>query len=346
MASLKDRVSARIAEVRTRRPWVDHLVRMQEHYGEVAASQQAGAATYFAFLSFFPVLALAFFVVGWIARVYPDAKHALHTAIDNVLPGLIGTGDGQVSMLQVQDAAGALGIFGLLGVLYAGLGWLSSLQTALLVVFETPARERPNFIIAKLRDLATLAVLGTVLLVAVAVTGFISGFSGDVLGWLHLSSALGWLVTVVTIVLGLAANALLFWSMFVLLARPHLQQRSLWQGAVLGAIGFEILKQLSGLLLGSTRGQPAFQAFGISLILVVWINYFSRLTLYAAAYAVTAEPAPVVEAPPVQGPSLPPITVPDPHQPSPSPYRPFAAGAAVSAAVVGVAFAALRRRRT
>ena len=50
---------------------------MQEHYGAVKAGQQAGAVTYFAFLSFFPILALAFFVVGWIAKVYPDAQDDL-----------------------------------------------------------------------------------------------------------------------------------------------------------------------------------------------------------------------------------------------------------------------------
>ena len=38
-------------------------------------------------------------------------------------------------------------------------------------------------------------------------------------------------------------------------------------------------------MLGAAKGQPAFQVFGISLILLVWINYFSRVTLYAAAWA-------------------------------------------------------------
>jgi len=344
LASLKDRISARISEVRARRPSVDHLVRMQEHYGSVGASQQAGAATYFAFLSFFPVLALAFFVVGWIARVYPHAKDNLRTAIDNVMPGLIG-GQHGISMAQVQDAAGALGIFGLIGVLYAGLGWLSSLQTALLVVFETPARERPNFIVAKLRDLATLVVLGAVLLLAVAVTGFVRGFSGDVLDWLGLGSELGWLLTLLTIIGGLAANFLLFFAMFVLLARPRLQRRSLWQGAALGAIAFEVLKQLSGLLLGATRGQPAFQAFGISLILVVWINYFSRVTLYAASYAVTAEPVRVPEALPVQGPQTPALVVETPGASQAAAYRSFAAGVATTAALGGLVVAVLRRRK-
>jgi hypothetical protein len=63
----------RLAELRRRRPLIDHAVRTQEHYGEVKAGQQAGAVTYFGFLSFFPILALAFFVVGWVAKVYAGA---------------------------------------------------------------------------------------------------------------------------------------------------------------------------------------------------------------------------------------------------------------------------------
>ena len=64
MPSVKERFTSALARLRERRPIVDHVVRILEHYGAVGASQQAGAVTYFAFLSFFPILALAFFVVG------------------------------------------------------------------------------------------------------------------------------------------------------------------------------------------------------------------------------------------------------------------------------------------
>ena len=88
--------------------------------------------------------------------------------------------------------------------------------------------------------------------------------------------------------LGFGANVLLFFTMFVLLAEPRTPRRSLWSGALLGAVGFEVLKQLSGRLFAATQGSPAFQAFGIALILLVWINYFSRVVLYAAAWAHTS----------------------------------------------------------
>lgn len=286
--TLIDRAKARVAALRARSPLADHAFRMQEHFGEVKGSQQAGGVTYFGFLSVFPVLALAFFAVGYVAKVFPDAQDALLRAIEEVLPGLVGNGVNEVPLEDIQQSAGAVGLIGLAGVLYAGLGWLSSLQTALIVVFEMPDRLQPNFIFGKVRDLVSLVVLGVVLMLSVTLSGVLTRMSEEILDLVGLGSGLGWLVTLIALAFGLAASALLFFLMFRILARPALPDRALWAGACLGAIGFEVLKQLSGLLLTGTRGQPAFQAFGIALILLVWINYFSRVVLYAAAWAHTA----------------------------------------------------------
>ncbi len=180
----------RLAALRRRRPVVDHLVRTQEHYSAVKAGQQAGAVTYFGFLSFFPILALAFAAVGWIAGVFPDARDATVDAIAEVFPGMIGEGDSQISLDTIENAAGAAVGFGLLGVLYAGLGWLSSMRDALLIVFERPAYEQPSFLIGKLRDLVTLAAVGLVLLLSVGVSGLVGRLSEDILDLLGLGTAL------------------------------------------------------------------------------------------------------------------------------------------------------------
>lgn len=343
MAGVRDRIRRRIEELRADHPRIDRAVRTQEHYGAVQAAQQAGAATYFGFLSIFPILAVAYFFVGLASRIYPDAPENLPKAINSVLPGLVGSEPGQVSLAEIQSTASTVGLIGLIGVLYAGLAWLSSLRSALLVVFCVPSRDQPNFLVGKLRDLATLAVLGVVLIVAVAVTGFVAGFSGQVLDLLGAPHGFDWLVKVLSIVIGLAANALLFFAMFVLLADPRIARRDLWAGAVLGGIGFEIQKQISGLLFRSFQGRPAFQIFGISLILLIWINYFSRVTLYAAAFAYVGRGAPEAQAPPVQGPSTPALVVGGPAgAPRIGLVGAFFAGAVSSA--LGLALLRSRRR--
>src|SRR5680860_1135413 len=140
MASLKERVTTKVKEVRERRPIVDHLVKMVAHYGAVNGNGQAGAVTFFGFLSFFPILALAFFLVGYVSQVYGEANTYLVQAIDEIFPGLIGNGETQISLTDFQENAGAIGIIGLVGVLYSGLGWLSGMREALLTMFKMPAR--------------------------------------------------------------------------------------------------------------------------------------------------------------------------------------------------------------
>ncbi len=282
MSSLKERAQGRITEIRTRRPFIDHVVRMVEHYGEVKGSLQAGAVTYFAFLSFFPILALAFFVVGYVSKVFPDARDVLVTALTGLFSGI------DLDLAGFEDGAGVAGIIGVVGLLYAGLGWLSAMREALIVVFEEPLREQPNFVVGKLRDLVTLMLIGVTLLVSVAVTGLVTGFASDLLSWAGLGEELKPVVTLLTVALGLLANVLLFFIMFELLARPNAPRRALLSGALLGALGFEVLKRLSFLLLATTKNSEAFQMFGIALILVVWIYYFSRVVMYAAAWAQTA----------------------------------------------------------
>lgn len=293
MASIKERLTAKVDQVRERRPFVDHLFKMVVHYGTVNGNAQAGAVTFFGFLSFFPILALAFFVIGYVSKVYPDAQGQLVDALEKVLPGVVGEDKGEISMSTFEEYAGAIGVVGLVGVLYSGLGWLSGMRDACEVMFKLPKKEQPNFVIGKARDLLMLAVIGLILIVSVAMSGAISGFSKQILGWVSLDESLlaEALLWVLAHGLAIAATTVLFVVMFELLAQPHVSRRALVDGAVLGAVGFELLKSLANFLIGQTKGQPAFQAFGVALILVVWINYFSRLVMYAAAWAHTSRDA-------------------------------------------------------
>lgn len=283
-------IKARVAEVREHRPVVDHAVRMIEHYGKVKGSALAASVTYFAFLSFFPILALAFAIFGQVTKVYEGADDALVEAANSVLPGLVGPPDG-VSLETLQGAAPGIFSLGLILALYSGLGWLSGLRAALVEVFEEPPREQPNFVMGKLRDILALLSLGSILLVSVAVSGVATKLLSPILDALGLGAVAFWLLGALAIALGMAANTLLFYAFFRLLASPEVPSRSLWSGALLGAVAFEILKQVSTLLLRSTANSDAFQAFGIALILVVWINYFSRVVVLAAAWAHTSPQA-------------------------------------------------------
>ena len=289
MPAIVDRIGEGVSAARERSRVLDHVVRTVVHYNDVKGTVQAGAITYFAFLSFFPLLALAFFVVGYVGRVYPDARDNLTEALNQLFPDMIGDDAGQLSLDSIQSVAGTLGLVGLVGVLYAGLGWLSAMRGALEAVFEVSEGGITGWLLGKLSDIVSMVVIGVLLVMSVAISGLVTRFSGEVLDWIGLSSDLMVPLSVLAILLGVAANSLLFFAIFRLLGHPDTPDHSLWRGALVGAIGFELLKQASRLLIERTSHQPAFQAFGISLILIVWINYFSRVVLIGASWAYTTE---------------------------------------------------------
>lgn len=273
---------------RERHPRLDHVLSTQEHYGAVKGSHHAGGITYFGFLSVFPIMAIAVFVVGYVSQVFPDADESLTKALQGALPGMFGEAEGQISIDDLRTFSGWAGLIGLVTVLYTGLGWISALRIALLATFVIPEGRQPSFVVGKLKDLAVLVTLGVVLLLAVPATTVLGGLTEEVAAWISSDVDLQLVVDLITVAVGLAANAFLLFLMFRLLAAPRLGNEAIWSGAFLGAVGIELLKQISGRLIALTEQSPAAQAFGIALILLVWINYMSRVTMYAASWAYTA----------------------------------------------------------
>lgn len=281
-----DRAKTMLGDLRARYPLVDHGVRAVEHYGTVQATILAGAVTYFGLLSFFPIMALVFAGLAIVVTHYEGADEAVLDALRSVLPGVFD----QLDLAGIEQAATAASVIGVVGFLYSGLGWLSSMRSALQNVFEVPVDARGNPFLGKAIDLLVLAALGVVLIVSVAASSAVTSLTTGVLGAVGLDDIPGIsvLVAVVGVVLGVAASTLLFFVMYRLLGKPDLPSRPLWRGALVSAIGFEVLKLAATLVISGTANNPIYGAFALVVAMLVWINYFSRLTMLGASWAVTS----------------------------------------------------------
>lgn len=295
MSGAVAKVKGTVGAAERRAPLIEHVIAMVQHYGRVEGSMLAGGITYFAFLSFFPLLALAFAAVGFVAGVYPEARTDLTTALVDAFPGIIasdcGDQSGCIELSTFEEAAGAATLFGVTGLLYAGLGWLSGLRTSLAAVFEIPPAERGNFVVGKAIDLAALVVLGLTLIVSVGVSSGVAQLIPWLLDLLGLADVPGMsvLFAALGIALGVASSTVLFLVMFRLLASGgEIAGRDRLGAALLAGGGFEVLKLLAATLVGLALGNPAFATLGVSLVLVVWMNYFSRLVLFGASWAAVA----------------------------------------------------------
>ena len=293
----KQRISAWVRTMRDRSAFADHLIRMWQRYSEVQGNVLAGGVTYFGFLSFFPLLALGFAVVGYVAIVFPDARHNMTEALQQVFPGIVTNrpAPGKISLDQIANAKAATGLIGLAVLLYTGLGWLSALRQSLQVMFGVPAEHERGLVLGKVVDLVVLVLIGIVMIVSVAISGIVKGFASNIVEAVGLNSGLAsqTMLWAVDALFSIGAGAVLFFAMFRLLPNPNLPVGALWRGALLAAVGFEILTAVVVTVLGGVGGTP-FAPLAVAVTLAIWINYFSRLVLLGAAYAWTAqrEPSP------------------------------------------------------
>ena len=281
-----------IDQFREKWPWFDHLMYMNERYSKQGGNFYAAAITYFSVLSLFPLLMLAFGVTGLVLRGRPETLTAIQERITNSVDGELGTTLTTI-VDQAVSQAGAVFSIGALVALWTGLGWMSNLRFGVSKQWKVdPTGD--NFFVAKLRDLGGLISLLIALIIAFGVTAIgSSGLTRRILEWVGLGAVPGIsiLVRIVAILIGVFANFLVFYWLIGFLPRADVPKKSVVQGAILGAIAFEVFKQLGSLFFSNALSNPAGAAFGPIIGVMALLYFVWRILLYASAWAATTPQA-------------------------------------------------------
>jgi membrane protein len=279
---------SRLSRLRKAYPWLDHVIRANESYGDHYGNQHAAAITYFSILSLIPILMVAFAVAGVVLAGNAHLLGELQSSITKAMPGALGS-----SLHDVVDAAvkarGTVGIVGLVIALYSGVGWMSNLRDALTAQWGQERGQLP-LVRTMLKDFAALIGLGLALVVSIAITVAGTGMGTYLIrlaglsdnGWAHV------LLVVLTVALSLVANWLVFLWVIARLPRERVGARSAVRGALVAAIGFEVLKQAATVLLKSASHSPTGAVFGSIIGLLVFANLVSRFLLLVTAWTATA----------------------------------------------------------
>ncbi|WP_232663877.1 inner membrane protein YhjD [Pseudonocardia sp. TRM90224] len=293
-----------LERLRAKHAWLDHMIRAGTRYTERHGDHYAAAITFFSVLSLVPLLMIAFAVAGYILAFQPELLRELQVGIAKNVPAGLDTIINPV-IEQAISSRTAVGVVGLLGALYSGIGWMSNLREALseqwAQVPEPPALPK-----RMLFDLLALVGLGIALVGSFAITGLATGFTTTVLRIIGLAEE-GWaevLLAVVGILLGLLANWLIFLWVIARLPREHATLRSAAKAALFGAVGFEVLKQVMTFYLGMIAASPSGAVFGSFLGLLVFVFFASRFVLFVTAWAATSRENEQEEPAPVPGPAV------------------------------------------
>jgi len=285
-------IGGRVAPIRQRLPWLDHAVRAFERYQADGGNRLAGAVTYYGFLSLFPLIVMAFAVLGFVLENNPEVRRELADTLTENLPGLVATspGDSGIDLEQIASARQRAGILALGGLLYAGLGWIDALREAIRSLWHQNVTAG-NIVVRKLIDLVILAGLGATLAASLVATGLVSAAATVVLDLLGVDNDdLGArvLLRLVTYAAALVVDLVMFTYLFTRLPRLRTPLRRVLHGALLASVGFEILKIVGSFYISRTLQNPVYGSVAVAVGALVWINLVSRLALFCAAWTVTA----------------------------------------------------------
>ncbi|WP_019202481.1 YhjD/YihY/BrkB family envelope integrity protein [Tsukamurella sp. 1534] len=327
---------------RQRWPWFDHVMAAATRYQDKKGDYYGAGITYFSVFALFPLAMVAFSIGGYVlvndADLLADIKQQISKAMAN--PEMATT------VNQLLDKAissrGTVGVIGLLGGVWAGLGWVGNVRAALTEMWDSETPDE-NFVKTKLGDLVALIGLFAAIVVCSAL---IAVGSSPLTKRLIENAGLGdvpglrFLVSAVTLLITVFATWVLWTFVIARLPRVAFPWKNAMRAGLLMAVAFTIFTQFATLIIGATMRSPAGATFGPILGIMLFIYFTARMLLFSTAWAATdprnqkyvipAAPDPVVISPVVRQES--------------DPGRAVAAGAAGLAAGIGLG-ALFRRRR-
>lgn len=243
---------------------------VQDRYSELHGGEMASAITLSAFLSILPLLLVGIAVLGFFSAA--SSKDLAKQFVDQLQLDKSSDTARLITeaMHTAESSRKAASVVGLAGLLWTGLGVVNALQYAWNTVWQVPGRG--------LRDKA----VGL---------GWLSGAGLLFVGSFALSAAsqlLPWYLEPLGLLVALGTGiGLWLWTAHTLPNR-NVGWRALVPGAVVGAVGFEILKVLASFVIPRmvASSSDLYGPVGVVFAVLGWLLVFGRLVVYAAVVEV------------------------------------------------------------
>ncbi len=287
VARLKSTAGTRWQALKARRRSLRHAVSAWDLLQRNNGNLYAGAITYFSFLALFPLLLLGVSVTGFVLSSDPGLQDSLFRHLSEKVPGAFGSTLRSSLHTAIENRSG-VGIIGLVGILLTGLGWVGNLRAAIDAVWGRPPRP-VNFLKARAANLLVLAGLGVGMVISLGLTVVGTSLTDQILRALALDGLPGstLLLKLLGIVLALAGDMIIFWWLLVRLPAVEVPARIAVKGALLAAVGFEVLKIVGTYTIAHTAGSPTAGPFAGIIAVLVWIQLVARFMLFACAWTAT-----------------------------------------------------------
>ncbi|MGW2825507.1 YihY/virulence factor BrkB family protein [Streptomyces sp. NPDC001443] len=259
-----------------------HAWRSYERLDRVKWTRLAAAMTFISFIALFPLLTVGAAIAA--VTLSPARQKDIEDRIAEQVPGI----SDQLDLDALIQNAGTVGLIAAALLLVTGIGWVGQMRDCLRAVWELPDSEENPFL-RKAKDAGVLVGLGGALMITLGT----STLASSAVGWGARSIGLdehGWgdvLLRIAAFAVSALADFLLLLYLLTLLPGVEPQRRRLLVAALLGAVGFELLKLLLSGYMQGVATKSMYGAFGVPVALLLWINFTAKLLLFCAAWTAT-----------------------------------------------------------
>ena len=279
---MKELIAAITARVTALKP-----VRVFAHFADKGGSILAGGMSYQAIFAVFAAVWVGFSIAGLFITNNPDVLDALFAAVNQSIPGLIGT-DGVIDpeSLASTGVLSWTGAIALVGLLATALGWLSTTTLAVRTIFDLP-RQTTFFLLVKVRELGLGLLFGLALVASALVSLASTAALGAIFSLFQLPQDSFWYdasARLIGLAVVLLIDTVTLAALFRVLSRVRIPFGRLVAGALVGGAGLGAIKILGGALLGGATNNPLLATFAVIIGLLIWFNLVSTVTLLAASW--------------------------------------------------------------
>ena len=263
-----ERLLRRVDEQHQRRAWIALPYAVMKKFGDDQAGNLAALIAYYGFLSLFPLMLVMVTLLGLLLRNNPGLRATIKASALANFPVI---GDDISRSVQSLRGSGLALAVGLVVAVWAGVGVLKVLQTAMNTVWNVPYRHRPNFFTSLLRALITLFVLG-VITIASAAAGSVGAGSDN------------WALGIAGVAISVVLNLVLFLLAFRILTTAEVTWGDVFPGAAVAALAWTVLQAVGGYVVSHQLqgASDTYGTFATVIGLLAWIYLGAQVTLFAA----------------------------------------------------------------
>lgn len=250
------------------------------------SSRLAAALAYYTVFSMAPLLILVVAIAGFFFD-QAAAREAILTQVRE----LVGQNGAEFVQSALENSnrpgqnSGAIATVISIALLLVGAtGVFTQLQESLNQIWNVEAKPDEGLwgmIRKRVLSFGMIVVIGFILLVSLAVSAAVAGFSSYLNG---LIPGLDTLVRIINFVLSFGLTTLLFALIYRFLPDVQISWKDVWFGSAITALLFTIGKWLIGIYLANSGFSSTYGAAGSVVIVLAWVFYSAQILFFGAEF--------------------------------------------------------------